>query len=89
MVVTYTAARDGWLRSLLRAWGSLIARAPEMRSWRCKAQGARRVGDSEVMELMSARFETELLDNSLAARAAPVLSGYRRAVIGLLRVAGR
>jgi GT2 family glycosyltransferase len=89
LVVTCTALRDGWLRELLRAWGSLFASVPELRSWRRKVQSTRRARDSELMELMAARFETELLENSLALRAAPLMSGYRVAAIGLLRALRR
>jgi GT2 family glycosyltransferase len=89
LVVIYTALRDGWLRSALRAWGALLVCGPELRSWRRRVQDTRRVRDSELIELMSARYETELLENALAARAAPIMSGYRRSVIELLRLTGR
>lgn len=88
-VVAYTALRDGWLRPLLTAWGALLMSLPELLSWRRQVQSMRRVNDSAVIELMSSRFETELLENSLARRAAPLMSGYRRAVIELLRAFGR
>jgi GT2 family glycosyltransferase len=89
LVVIYTALRDGWLRGLLRAWGSLLASVPELRSWRRRVQDTRCAHDSDLIELMAAHFETELLENSLALRAAPLMSGYRRALIKLLRLAGR
>jgi len=89
LAVIYTALRDGWLPSLLRAWGSVLASVPELRSWRRKVQDTRCAHDSELIELMTARFETQLLENSLAVRASRLMSGYRRAVIVLLRLIGR
>jgi GT2 family glycosyltransferase len=51
------AARQGWLREKLRAWGWLLRNGPWLGEHRRRTQELRRVGDREV-----ARFLTPVLD---------------------------
>jgi len=89
LVVVCMAVREGWSGSLLRAWISLLLAVPELRGWRRTVQSARRASDSELMELMSVRFQTSLLDSPLAVRAGPLIAVYRRILLLLLRTLRR
>jgi GT2 family glycosyltransferase len=82
------ALRGGWAGGLLRAWGSTLWSLVELRRWRRAVQASRRVGDSEIVRLMSGRFETSLVQSSLAARLNPLVAFYQRAMQSLLRLMG-
>lgn len=85
LMVASTAVRDGWARSLLRAWRSLLVGLPALRLWRRQVQMARRVPDSQLLELMSGHFDTDLVESPLARAGNPFIEGYRRWLIGVLR----
>jgi GT2 family glycosyltransferase len=89
MAVAALALRQGWGASLLRAWGSTIRSLPELLRWRRSVQRTRRVPDSELVALMTARFEPALLKSPAALRVAPLMEIYRRAVLRVLRATGR
>jgi hypothetical protein len=84
LMVLVQAARGGWTRKLLRAWASALLGLPELIRWRRRVQRGRRVGDREIVELMSARIETSLLDSPLTLRVNPLLAGYRRILLAIL-----
>jgi GT2 family glycosyltransferase len=79
------AAREGWLREKLRAWGSVIAHATELLRWRRAVQGHRRVSDSRVLSLFAGGVETNLLDGGPPRWVNLLLERYRRVVLRLLR----
>jgi GT2 family glycosyltransferase len=84
LMVTTQAIRGGWTLKLLRAWGSVVLDLPQLIRWRRRVQRGRRVGDREIVELMSGRVETSLLDSPLTLRINPVLAAYRRIVLAVL-----
>ncbi len=88
LVVAGLALRDGWGRSLIRAWASTVRTLPELLRWRRGVQASRRVGDSEIVRLMSGRFETSLVQSRLASRVNPLITLYQRAMQSLLRLLG-
>jgi GT2 family glycosyltransferase len=85
LVVASLAVRAGWGRSLVRAWVSVIRSLPELRRWRRTVQASRRVGDSEIVGLMSGRFQTALIRSRLASRVNPLMMCYQR---GMQRILG-
>jgi GT2 family glycosyltransferase len=85
LVIAARATREGWIRELLRAWGSTLAALPELLRWRLRVQRRRRVSDGELLELMCGRFETALLASGVSAAVNPLMVGYRRVLIMLLR----
>ena len=89
LAVLMLAVRDGWMLSLLRAWGATLRGLPSLLRWRARVQQSRRVPDSVLLALMAGRFDTPLLDSPAARRANPVLVGYRAVLIRLLNRAGR
>ncbi len=86
LVVAGLAFRDGWGRSLIRAWASTVQTLPELLTWRRTVQSSRRVADSEIVRLMSGRFETSLVQSWLASRLNPLIASYQRAMQSLLRL---
>ena len=86
LMVTAQAIRGRWTGKLLRAWGSAVLGLPDMIRWRRRVQRARRVSDREIMERMSGRVQTSLLDSPLTLRVNPVLAAYRRIVLTVLGV---
>ena len=88
LVVAVFALRDGWGRNLIRAWASTVRTMPELLRWRRTVQASRRVGDSEIVRLMSGRFETSLVQSRLASRLNPLIARYQRAMRSLLRLLG-
>ncbi len=52
-------------------------------------QASRRARDSELLELMVARFETPLLDSPLVLRVNPLIVVYRAVLLRILRATGR
>jgi GT2 family glycosyltransferase len=89
MAVAALAVREGWAVSLLRAWASTLRSLPELRRWRQTVQGTRRVADSEILRLMSARFDTPLVRSRLVSRLNPLITRYGSLMQALLRAAGR
>lgn len=88
LMVAALAVRERWVRKLVRAWVATLRAAPHLRRWRGFVQSSRRVPDSELVELMSGRFETALLHSSLVHRLNPLLALYRRIMLSVLRAAG-
>ncbi|HLJ02101.1 MAG TPA: glycosyltransferase family 2 protein [Solirubrobacteraceae bacterium] len=84
-MVAITALRDGWGRSLMRAWGSLLPAVFEAGRWRAEVQRSRQAPDSELLELMSGRFETALVDSRAMRAVNPLTELYRRLVVLILR----
>jgi GT2 family glycosyltransferase len=84
-MVAIIALRDGWGRSLVRAWGSLLPAAVEMTRWRKQVQRTRRVPDSELLELMSGRFETALVHSPAVRALNPLTELYRQSLRLILR----
>jgi GT2 family glycosyltransferase len=89
LMVLAQAIRGGWTDRLLHAWGSTALGLPRLVRWRRRVQHGRRVGDREIVELMSGRVETSLLDSPLTLRINPVLAGYRRIVLAILAAVER
>ncbi len=87
LVVAGLALRKGWARSLVRAWVSTVRSLPELRRWRRTVQASRRVGDSQIVDLMWGRFETALVRSRLAAQLNPLMVCYQRAMQRILRAA--
>jgi GT2 family glycosyltransferase len=84
VVVLARAAREGWLRQKLRAWGSLLVQAPELLRWRRRVQAARLVPDGRVLALFVGGIDTDLLDLGLPGWVAAALERYRCLVLRLL-----
>jgi GT2 family glycosyltransferase len=84
LAVLTRAFRERWLKEKLRAWGSLIAHAAELRRWRSSVQAGRRVSDRRVLELFAGRLQTELLDAGPPPWANSALEGYRRLLLRAL-----
>jgi GT2 family glycosyltransferase len=89
MAVAAIALREGWVRDLVRAWGSTMRALPELLRWRRRVQAGRRGRDSELLELMVARFQTPLLDSPLILRLNPLIVLYRAVLLRILRATGR
>jgi GT2 family glycosyltransferase len=89
LMVATQAIRGGWTHRLLRAWGSVTLGLPDLIRWRRGVQRGRQVGDREIMERMSGRVQTSLLESPLTLRVNPLLAAYRRIVLAVLEVAGR
>ncbi|MBS1868521.1 MAG: glycosyltransferase family 2 protein [Actinobacteria bacterium] len=89
LAVLALALRGGWAREKLRAWWALARGLPALLRWRRRVQALRRVSDAELVALMTARFDTPLLDAPAARRAGPLLDAYRAAVLSALRRAAR
>jgi GT2 family glycosyltransferase len=83
------ALRASWGTALLRAWGSTLRSAPELAGWRRQVQCSRRRPDSEIMNRMVGRVETQLLESSLARAAGTAMDLYRSIVLAILRLLGR
>ena len=88
-MVLAQAIRGRWTRRLLRAWGSAMLGLPALIRWRRRVQRSRRVGDREIIDLMSGRVETSLLDSPLTLRVNALLAAYRRMVLAVLGLVGR
>lgn len=86
--VAARAAHDGWLGAFARAWGSIARGLPSVIRWRRRVQASRRVGDAEVLTVMTGRFETPLLHSPAAVNASGLVECYRRLVLRVLRAAG-
>jgi hypothetical protein len=84
LMVLAQAIRGGWTRKLFRAWASALLGLPELIAWRRRVQRGRRAGDREIVELMSGRIETSLLDSPLTLQVNPLLAGYRRVLLTIL-----
>jgi GT2 family glycosyltransferase len=83
-VVLARAAREGWLRQKLRAWGSVLAQAPALLRWRRRVQAARSVPDGRVLALFVGGMDTDLLDADVPGWVDAALEHYRRLVLRLL-----
>jgi len=79
------AAREGWWREKLAAWGSLLLRAPALIRWRRSVQAHRAVSDGRVLDLFVGGMETDLLDVPPPSWVNAALERYRRVVLCLLR----
>lgn len=88
LAVVALALRDGWTGHLVRAWASMLGSRNELRRWRAAVQATRRTPDSALMALMTARFQTGLLDAPIVSRAGSLLEGYGTLVRAILRRAG-
>jgi GT2 family glycosyltransferase len=89
LMITLVAVRDGWVGNLISAWVATLRGLPELLSWRRRVQASRQTPDSEIVSLMSGKFETGLLRSQAASRANPLIECYRRATMGVLRLMGR
>ncbi|HET6449341.1 MAG TPA: glycosyltransferase family 2 protein, partial [Conexibacter sp.] len=89
VAVLALALRGGWAREKLRAWGALLRALPTLLRWRRRVQRLRRTPDAEIVELMTARMDTPLLDAPAVQRAGPLLAAYRAVVLSALRRAAR
>jgi GT2 family glycosyltransferase len=78
------AAREGWLREKLRAWGSVIVHAVELLRWRKAVQEHRRISDGQVLSLFVGGVATSLLEEGPPRWINLVLERYRRVVLRLL-----
>lgn len=78
------AAREGWLRQKLCAWGALLARAPALIRWRTSVQAHRAVSDGRVLEVFVGGMDTELLESPPPRWVNAGLERYRRLVLRLL-----
>ena len=88
LTVAAIALRGAWLGELVRAWGSTARALPELLRWRRRVQAGRRTRDSELAELMVARFQTPLLDSPLVLRLNPLIVRYRAVLLWILRATG-
>jgi GT2 family glycosyltransferase len=88
LIVAALAARDGWLTALVRAWGSTLKSVPELRAWRRQVQATRRCSDSEILERMVGRVQTQLLEGFVGRRSGALVELYRRVVLSVLRTVG-
>jgi GT2 family glycosyltransferase len=77
------AAREGWLRDKLRAWGWVLANARWLARNRRATQRLRRVPDRELASLMTPTLSPAMIDLPAGARAA------NRAVEAYWRLARR
>jgi GT2 family glycosyltransferase len=86
LIVAGRAAREGWLRDLLRSWASIARGHAQLRARRHRVQSGRRASDAELIELMTGRFETQLLHSGVARDLGAPAELYRRAVLAALRL---
>lgn len=89
LMVLLQAIRGRWTGRLFRAWGSVAGGLPDLIRWRRRVQHSRRVGDREIVELMSGRIETPLLQSPLTLRVNPLSSAYRRMLLAFLAALDR
>jgi len=89
LAVAAIAMRGAWVGELVRAWGSTVRALPELLKWRRRVQASRRARDSELLELMVARFQTPLLDSPLVHRVNRLNVLYRAVLLRILRAVGR
>lgn len=78
------AIRDGWLAQKLRAWGSLVADAPEILRWRRSVQARRNVSDYAVLRYFCAEIEAGPLALLLPYWVNGCLRLYRRGLLWML-----
>lgn len=89
LAVLAMAARDGWAREKLRAWAAVARGLPALLAWRRRVQGLRRVSDAVIVEAMTARMETPLVEAGVVRRLGPALDAYRALVLCALRRGAR
>lgn len=89
VAVAATAMRGAWVGELVRAWGSTVRAVPELLRWRRRVQASRRARDSELLDLMVARFQTPLLDSPFVHRVNRLNVLYRAVLLRILRAVGR
>jgi GT2 family glycosyltransferase len=82
------ALRDGWWREKLRAWAALWRERGELRRWRARVQAQRTVSDAELLRAFTGRIDTPLVAFPGRGVLDPLLEGYRRLAILVLRLAG-
>ncbi len=85
LVVLVRALCEGWTREKLRAWVSLLVKAPELIRWRRAVQAVRSVSDYEVLGLFTAGIETDLIETRMPRWVNPCMECYRRVLLRLLR----
>jgi len=71
------AVSEGWATWKVRAWLSVGRDAPALVRRRRAVQATRRVGDAEIVRLMTGAFDTPLAAPGLAGRLGPLLERYR------------
>jgi len=84
-MVLKRAISEGWLGEKLRAWASLLVKAPQLVRWRRSVQAARNVSDFLILELFVGGIETDLVDSELLRWANPGMERYRRLVLSALK----
>jgi GT2 family glycosyltransferase len=89
LMVLAQAIRGRWIPRLFAAWGSTMLGVGKLVRWRRRVQRSRKVGDREIVELMSGRIQTSLLESPLTIRVNPLLAAYRRILLGVLGAIGR
>jgi GT2 family glycosyltransferase len=82
--VLVLAARGGWLREKLRAYGALVRALPALVRWRRRVQRSRAVPDREILRATVGRMETPLLRSPMLAVANPIMERYRRVLLAAL-----
>jgi GT2 family glycosyltransferase len=83
------AIRERRVRGLVGAWTSTVLALPELMRWRLRVQASRRIPDSQVLELMTGRFETAALSHRALGPLNSVTEALRLVLIRVLRVADR
>ncbi len=83
--IALLARRDGWWPQKAQAWREIAAEWRAIGRWRRRVQSHRRVGDAEVVRLMTAELDTPLVRTPAVMRAAPLLRAYRAVVVALSR----
>jgi GT2 family glycosyltransferase len=68
---------EGWATWKVRAWLSVARDVPALARRRRAVQATRRVGDAEIVRLMTGAFATPLAAPGLAGRLGPLLERYR------------
>jgi GT2 family glycosyltransferase len=71
------AISEGWPTWKVRAWLSVARAARAIARRRRAVQATRRVGDAEIVRLMTGTFATPLAAPGLAGRLGPLLERYR------------
>jgi GT2 family glycosyltransferase len=87
-VVAFHAVRERWFGALLRAWASVVRSGAALRAWRRQVQSTRRASDAQMLELMSGRFDTELVRSGAVTRLNGLVELYRRGLLMILRAIG-